>query len=190
MVRIVPTLLLVWLLSISSVWAQPAEVMVIRHAEKPEEGHCLCLKGWQRAAALVPFFLGAAADGCGNSLAGFGTPTAIYAQKPTKEERSLRPMQTVQGLAQALKLEVKAYPHSDFESMVQEIQTSPAYRGKAILICWEHKAIPDIAAAFGVKEPPKWPGSAFDRVWQIKFKDGKAKLRDIPQQLMYGDSQD
>jgi hypothetical protein len=188
MIRAMWTVPFAWLLSSAALLAQPTQVLIIRHAEKPEEGHCLSVKGWQRAAALVPFFLCELSDECGNRQRGFARPMAIYAQTPTKENKSLRPVQTVRMLAQALKVEVKGFAHVDFGQMVKEIQTTSAYEGQTVLICWEHHGNEDIARAFGVEEPPKWHGSSFDRIWVITSKDGKAKLRDMPQQLMYGDS--
>ena len=179
---------LAWLFSCSTLWAQPAKVLIIRHAEKPEQGHCLSVKGWQRATALVPFFLGELSDECGNPQPGFARPAAIFAQKPTEENKSLRPLQTVQGLAQAMKIELQRYAHTGVAQMVQDIRATPALTGKTILICWEHHAIPKVAQAFGVQDPPEFHGSAFDRVWVINIKDGKAKLRDVPQQLLFGDS--
>jgi hypothetical protein len=182
---------LAWLLFASALSAQPAQVMIIRHAEKPEHGHCLSVNGWERAGALVPFFLGTlGTSDCGTPEAGFGKPVAIFAQRPSKENGSLRPMQTVQALALALKLDLVTFVHDDYEKMAHEILTNSTYRGKNVLICWEHHAIPDVAVALGVKNPPKWKSSVFDRLWVITFKNEKARLRSLPQQLMYGDSED
>jgi len=50
------TALLVWATWACSLHADPAQVILIRHAEKPEQGHDLSLPGRQRAAALVPYF--------------------------------------------------------------------------------------------------------------------------------------
>jgi hypothetical protein len=174
----------------SVVFGQPATVMIIRHAEKPDEGHCLSVRGWQRAAALVPFFVGELSDECGDPEPGFGKPAAIYAQKSDAEHKSRRPFETVQALAVALKLDIKGFAHDDFKAMIREIQGMPAYAGKLVLICWEHHAIPDLAEALGVDDPPDWPGHSFDRVWVIKRRDGKAKLHDVPQKLLYGDTDD
>jgi hypothetical protein len=57
-----------------------------------------------------------------------------------------------------------------------------------VLICWSHKAIPNLATALGVVDPPAWHDHVYDRLWIIKFKDGKAELQIVPQRLMYGDS--
>jgi hypothetical protein len=87
-----------------------------------------------------------------------------------------------------LKLQIKGFEHDDYAKMVKEIQTTTAYEGQTVLICWEHKGNEDIAQAFGVEKPPPWDGRSFDRIWKISFKDRKAKLKDIPQRLMHGDS--
>jgi hypothetical protein len=98
-------------------------------------------------------------------------------------------VETVKGLARVLKLRVIEYAHDDYKEMVREIAGKREYEGKMVLICWEHKAIPLVAQAFGVKDPPSFPGKAFDRTWIISFpRDGTATLRDLPQRLMYGDS--
>lgn len=39
-----------------SLHAAPAQIIIIRHAEKPPEGNQLSIKGMERAAALIPFF--------------------------------------------------------------------------------------------------------------------------------------
>ena len=166
---------------------KPARVIIIRHAEKPDEGNELSLKGRERAAALVPYFLETPEFFKGMPLA------AIYAQGPRKEGSSVRSMQTVKGLADALKLTIiDKYTRDDFPEMFAEIRKNPAYEGKTVLICWEHKVIPDIAKAFGADDAPdRWHGSAFDRTWIITFKaDGKIDFKDRPQRLMYGDSKE
>jgi hypothetical protein len=42
----------------------------------------LSVKGWQRAAALVPYFLGGLSDECGNRQSGFAKPVCLtFAQR-------------------------------------------------------------------------------------------------------------
>jgi hypothetical protein len=183
--RKIAILLVAWSATAPLASGRPAQVILIRHAEKPAEGDGLSLKGQQRAAALVPYFLGTP------EVLQYKTPVAIYAQKSTKGRPSLRPVQTVQGLADTLKLTLIQYPHDDFAKMVQEIDSRPEYEGKMVLICWEHHAIPDIARAFGAKDAPgKWHGESFDRIWVLTFQDDKTTFRDLPQKLMFGDAKE
>jgi hypothetical protein len=165
--------------------AQPAQVIIIRHAEKPDEGNELSLQGEERAAALVPYFLKT------DEVLKFKTPVAIYAQRPKGPTSSLRSIQTVKPLADALHLRVNdSFERDDFKNMVDDIVHKKEYEGRMVLICWEHKVIPEIALEFGVEDAPtKWPGEDFDRTWVITFKPSKRPhCKNLPQKLMYGDS--
>jgi hypothetical protein len=162
--------------------AGPAQVIIIRHAEKPPVGDDLTPKGRQRAAALVPYFLETP------EVLEYKLPAAIYAQKSTEDHKSLRPVNTIKPLAKALNMQLIEYPRKDAATMAKDILANPEYEGKMVLICWSHTAIPEMAKAFGVKDPPEW-GSVYDRTWIIDFKKGTAPtLRNLPQKLMYGDS--
>lgn len=171
--------------SASHAQAQPAEVIIIRHAEKPPEGNELTLQGRERAAALVPYFRETAV------LLEFNTPVAIYVPLPKNETSSIRSAQTVAPLAAALHLKLNSSFHKDeISAMAKEILNSERYDGKMVLICWDHKMIPPIAKALGVDDAPdKWPGDSFDRDWVIRFRAGaKPDFRNLPQRLMFGDS--
>jgi broad specificity phosphatase PhoE len=171
------------LLAVPAAEGKPAQVFLIRHAEKPTEGDDLSQRGRERAAALVPYFLGRP------EVLQFGPPVAVYAQKSTANRPSRRPVQTVQGLADALKVPVLTYSHSDAARMADEILTKPAYEGKAVVVCWEHHAIPDLARALGARDAPaRWRGEAFDRTWVLTFaRDGAVTVRDLPQKLLFID---
>jgi hypothetical protein len=184
MKRTVVLVLVSWAACTFPASATPAQVILIRHAEKPAKGQDLSQKGKERAAALVAYFQGRP------EVLQYKTPVAIYAQKSTKRNRSTRPVDTVSPLAKKLKLTLIEYAHEDFARMVKDITSRSEYAGKMVLICWEHKAIRDLAREFGVKDVPKFP-SAFDRTWIISFaKDGTATLRDLPQKLMFRDSEE
>jgi hypothetical protein len=162
-------------------------VILIRHGEKPGHGNDdLSQQGWERAAALVPYFKGRP------EVLDFKTPAAIYAQSPKKEGSSLRPLHTVQGLAQALNLDVvQKYTRDDFQPMVDEILANPKYKGRMVLICWEHHVIPKIARALGAKDPPGFEDDVYDRTWVLTFKDtGKVALKVLPQRLMFDDTKE
>ncbi len=171
--------------SVNSASAEPAEVILIRHAEKPEVGNELSLRGRERAAVLAPYFLGTP------EMLNFKTPVAIYAQRPKQKSSSQRSIQTVRPLADALHLKINdAYTRDEYEGMVEEIRHRQEYDGHTVLICWEHKVIPEIARKFGVDNAPEtWPDATYDRTWIIKFIPGKKPtFVDWPQRLMYDDS--
>lgn len=173
--------------------ALPAQVIIIRAAEKDVSHHGekknihneLSLKGKERAAALVPYFLETP------ELITFNKPAAIYASIPPKPATSQRSLETVRPLADLLKIPIRdTYESNDYKRMIEEIKKDPALAGKMVLICWEHNYIPEIARAFGAfQTPATWPASAFDRTWVITFQPtGKAVFHNLPQRLMYGDS--
>lgn len=163
----------------------PAKIIIIRHAEKSPSTNELSLKGRERAAALVPYFLETP------DLITFGTPFAIYASVPPKPDFFRRAIETVQPLADNLKITIRStFESNDFKRMAEEIKTNPAYNGKTILICWENNFIPELTRAFGaLQTPATWVESVYDRTWVITFQpSGKTKFQNIPQRLLYGDS--
>jgi hypothetical protein len=165
--------------------ALPAQVIIIRHAEKLLTGQNLSQKGKERAAALVPFVLNT------REMTLFGPPTAIYATAALKETDSRWTIETVQGLADSLKLTINnRFEVDDYKTMANEIKANPAYAGKTVLICWEHHVIPEIARTLGaLQTPARWPAEIFDRVWVISFQaKGKPAFQNLPQRLMFGDS--
>jgi hypothetical protein len=119
----------------------------------------------------------------------FPTPDFLFATQASNN--SNRPVETITPLSVALQLEINS-KHSDTHHEVKQVATDirnhGRYAGKIVLICWHHGKIPDLAQALGVSNPPSWPGSVFDRVWQITYTDGAASLQDLPQMLLYGDS--
>lgn len=175
-------------------FAAPAQVILIRHAEKPEIGNELSEKGFRRAEALVKFFQGAPA------VTQRGTPYAIYAAAPKNEDSSVRSIQTVTPLARALGKTVNTeFTRGQTHKIAADIMENPAYTGKMVLICWQHGHIAEIVrelAAYGassadpqVSLPAAWPGEAFDRAWILDFYRGKVvSFMDIPQRLLPGDS--
>lgn len=160
--------------------AMPSQVIIIRHAEKPVVGNELSLEGQNRAAALATFFTK------DPQVLRYGTPVALFAPRPGKEDGSVRSIETLEPLAAFLKMNInKQYTPNEFLPMVETIKTNPAYAGKMVLICWEHHLIPEIAHAFGAMQAPrKWHGKVFDRVWILSFNPGgQVAFQDIPEQL-------
>ena len=169
----------------SSLWSMPSQIILIRHAEKEPPGTYLSLKGRQRAAALLPTFLGSP------ELLHYGPPAAIYVMKAGHKAPAVRWAQTAMPLADELNLPLQnQYNRRELEPLVQEIKESQEYEGKMVLICWSHGEMPELARLFGAqKVPKKWPTDVFDRFWILTFKEtGEVLFQNLPQKLLYGDS--
>lgn len=182
------------LLGVGTAFAAPAQVILIRHAEKPEAGPELNERGLKRAQALVKFFKTEPAVGR------YGAPVVIYAAAPKNDDSSIRSIQTVTPLARALGLRIDdSFTRGQTNKLARDIMENPAYDGRMVLICWQHTNLSDAALALAeYNNSPKavyaaiplvWPDEAFDRVWILDFHKGKAvSFRNLPQRLLPGDS--
>jgi hypothetical protein len=165
----------------------PAQIIFLRHAEKPATGSELNARGWERARALPKLFLQ------DRRVLEHGIPVAIYAGAPPKPGGSVRSIQTMEPTAKALGLKVNtSITRDEIGSLVEAIVATPAYEGKTVVVCWEHKKIPLMLSAFGWKTGPKrWKDSVFDRLWILDFGPaGPVRFRDLPERLLPGDSSD
>ncbi len=166
--------------------AQPAQVFLFRHAEKPDDEAALHLstRGRERAEALVKLL------GKGTVLATNAPIAAIYATRVTKHGHGARTSETVTPLARDLALPVLTpYPSELGSRLARDVLTNPAYRGKSVVICWTHHEIAELAAALGVRPAPEpWKDKVFDRLWIIRPAERSADLENLPQRLLKGDS--
>jgi hypothetical protein len=174
--------------------------MLIRHAEKPigegppfgvtDDGvvdrESLTPRGWQRAGALVRWFGGQA----GASVDGLPRPTHLFASQIAPQSSSRRPQQTLQPLAQSLRLPIDtSVPKSDVGRLALAILAVDG----VVLVAWEHHLIPSLAAAL-TGQPPLtpdvWPDDRFDVVWVLERgadSDG-FQFRQVAQRALAGDS--
>jgi hypothetical protein len=176
------------------------KIMVVRHGEKPgdppppygvdhdgnQNKDCLIARGWQRSGALACLFseMGVAAR---KHLA---VPTKVYATNPAS--KSKRPKETVSAVSE-LQLN-GAEPDISFGEG-QEPQLAAKAKEEAakgpVLIGWHHEKIPAIANAIlgnSTTAPQHWPGKRFDMVWVFDLKDGAWTFDQVPQLVLYGDS--
>jgi len=184
MVRFILLFIVAWGAPLA--WAQPAQVILLRHAEKsedPADVH-LSLKGRERALALVPWLTET------RTFLTNGLPAALFATATFKPEHSQRPQETLAPLARHLGQPVQTpFQNREYVALAQNILTNQAYAGKTVVICWVHDYIPQLAAALGVSPMPrKMKADEFDRVLLISFHDEKASLENLPQRLLYGDA--
>ena len=179
-------LLLLVLIAAETVLARPARVILLRHAEKPpgESNVHLSERGESRARALVALLEARSVLGTN------GPAAALFAPKITRQGHSRRPYETLEPLAEHLKLSIQtAYSPSDYAALAKHVLSDPGLDGKTVIVCWIHDYLPALAKALGVKpEPARWKGSIYDRVWVITYQDHHAVLADLPQRLLPGDS--
>jgi hypothetical protein len=139
--------------------------------------------GWQRAGALVAFF----SEPSRHAIA---TPHTIYAcaadtNSVTEDGKSLRPQQTVTPLARRLNITIDAtYALGEEDALVKQIATQPG----VVLVAWEHKHIPIIAAALHADAPAQWPGDRFDVVWVLTPHARGYHYKLVDQSLLHGDA--
>lgn len=168
-----------------SALAFPAQIILIRHAEKPEfKSENLSEKGFQRAAELPRIFE------IYPQLAIEGKPDYIFSTKYVPGESSKRTYQTIEPLARDLNLTIdNSYLTEDYKNIALQLLKNPKYQNRSVFISWTHSYIVQLAQALGSAPKKKWKSSVFDRLWVIRFDhDGKAHSFDLPQKLLSGDS--
>ncbi len=176
------TLILLTLLLFTAVgYAMPAKIILIRHGEEPKgnEGSELSAKGWRRARALPTLFKGDL------------KPDVLIALKKHAKNGSIRSMQTLEPIADVLKLKIKAdYDRDEIKALVQHLAHSPKLQDKVVLIAWQHETLAELADLLGAQSAPdKWGGDTFDRYWTLTFKNGQnLTFQNLPQQLLEKDS--
>jgi hypothetical protein len=175
-------------------------ILVIRHGEKPEgaakgvtldgveSAHSLVPRGWQRAGGLV----GLLASQNGTLRAGLAQPELIIVPAYPQSAGDRRTHQTVQPLGEKLQIGIADQFEEEHErelgSFVSEQSTA-----RVVLICWEHKRIPAIAAGVSAVSnpqdiPTEWPPERFDLIWRFVREPGGYSFSVLPQLLLPNDS--
>jgi hypothetical protein len=152
----------------------PATIVMIRHAEEPDDPNNphLSKDGLARADRLVEFMTHDPA------MIRLGTPAAIFATETTNDGNGQRTQETVAPLAKVLRLQVQTpYHGKDYEKLARRVMSDPTLAGKTVVICWNHEYLPELAAALGVTpEPSKWKSKVYDQVYVISYRDRRALL--------------
>jgi hypothetical protein len=150
---------------------RPAQIILLRHAEKPPVGPELNKKGFQRAHMLPTFFISHP------TLIEFGDPAVIIAAIPDRIGGSIRSIQTVIPLANHFQLEINEnFPKAAETSLVAAIFSNPKWHNRTIVICWNRQGLPLLAHLLGAKAPSNWDKNCFDRFWVIRYIDNHVPL--------------
>ena len=178
--------LVLFMLTVASLAAQPAKIIVFRHAEEPADDskESLSLRGQERAMALVPMLIRTP------ELLGPNITLALFATKSSRHATNNHTRETLEPLASQLGIKINApYANSDYQALARHILTRASCKDKTILICWTHSNIPGLLVALGVSpEPEPWPKGVYDRLLVITYDRGTARMVDLPQKLLFGDS--
>ena len=161
-------------------------ILVIRHAEKPDDGCGLSASGEARAMAYVNYFKNFKIDGQLLKL------DCLFAAADSKE--SHRPRLTIEPTSKALGLDINCrFKAGNFQRLADEIKSQP--HGQAMLIAWHHGEIPSLLRALGadpdrVIPKGKWPDDVFNWLIQLRYdSDGHLmETKRINEQLMPDDS--
>jgi broad specificity phosphatase PhoE len=173
-------------------------IMLIRHAEKPDDKdggvdqkgntdkHDLIVRGWQRAGGLVQFFANPR-----DPNGPIKRPATIFATEPATGSESKRPLHTVTPLAKFLNLNIDStIAEGSEDAMVKAASAA----NSVVLIAWHHEKIPAIANLIlqNQSAPQKWPGDRFDVVWIFSRAAASDSwtFSQAPQLLLSGDSPD
>ena len=136
----------------------PTEVILLRHAEKPDDEQSpeLAHKGRVRAAALSEYLPHR-----------FGAPTFLFATKPSPV--SNRPVLTLNPLSEALGLPIDtSFQDEEYKLLAQEIVSQSRFGDARVIICWHHGKIPELARALTVHDPPDldWFATRRTALWK------------------------
>jgi hypothetical protein len=168
-------------------FANPARILIIRHAEKPGGmDDNLSPRGFERAKALTSLFQRQPA------LASFGLPVAIFAFKYILGATSNRGVQTAAPLAASLHLNLDlSFVPTENAQLAQKIMETPAFNQKTVMVVWKHSEIQALAQQLGFHDAPAWDTNVFDRIIQIDYDQQGHVLstKNLPQNLLQGDSQ-
>ncbi|HEX3989179.1 MAG TPA: flagellar basal body-associated protein FliL [Verrucomicrobiae bacterium] len=166
-----------------------ATVLIIRHAEKPENGSDLSPEGVERAKAYVHYFYTFQLDGEPLKI------DSLFAAADSK--KSTRPRLTLEPLSRALNLPLNtAFKDKEPEALARELESRP--HGTNILICWHHQEIPELLRAMGADPDKllhhgKWPGHVYGWVIELRYDhEGRLKSDDckrIKEHLRPGDEE-
>jgi broad specificity phosphatase PhoE len=153
--------------------AYPKCILVMRHAEKPDDDSDpnLSPAGQRRARQLATYIPET-----------FGNPDVIIAAADSAS--SSRPLETMQPLAAACGLKVHMpFADNQFAELARMLLTNASYDGQEMVVCWHHGKLAPLMHALGCKQgeyPDPWDKTVFNLILKTTFAgDGNAKVEQI-----------
>ncbi len=170
LLRILPVLCVIAFFN-SNCNAQPKatggiqKIVIIRHAEKPDDGDNLSCKGFNRALALPAVLYNK-----------YKVPSKIFvpAIDNKKSTSQLRMIETITPFAIKYGVNIDSkFDVDDVNDLAAALMKTNGYA----LVVWEHKKIDNLLKQLGIKDKGmKWDDNDFDSILIIDFKNGKPVL--------------
>ena len=162
-------------------------VLIVRHAEKPDQGNGLSPRGEQRAQAYASYFDPLQLDG------GTLLPQRLIATSDSKA--SMRPRRTLTPLAARLQLPIEQpWADDQVDALAKELRKKN--QAPVVLIAWHHGHIVKLIEALGgdakqLLGRKTWPGDVYNWVVVLHL-DGQGRLSEsasrlVREQLLAGD---
>ena len=140
----------------------PTLILVMRHAEKPEDvqNPDLSPVGQERAEKLATYVPKT-----------FGALDFIFAAAISKH--SARPFETVKPRSKAIGIPIDAtIADNDYEVLAADLLGKQRYDGKRVLVCWHHGHIPSLMQALRAKKgnyPDPWDAKVFNLILKLNY---------------------
>jgi hypothetical protein len=142
-----------------------AVILIIRHAEKPDNGHGLSPTGKLRADSCASYFRNFVIDGQPLKL------DRIFAAGDSYN--SHRSRLTVKPTAEEYGIKIDdQFKNRKFSDLVNHIRSWP--HGENVLIAWHHGKIPQLLRSLGADPKKllpngKWPASVFGWLIELRY---------------------
>jgi phosphohistidine phosphatase SixA len=140
----------------------PGLILVMRHAEKPDDPKDpdLSQAGFKRADELSTYLPQT-----------FGKPDNLFAAAITKH--SARPYETIEPLSKRIGVPIDAtIADADYEVLATDLLNSGTYANRRVVVCWHHGNIPSLMHALGATSgeyPASWNPAVFNLILKIEF---------------------
>ena len=140
----------------------PSKVLLMRHAEKPDDPKdpYLTEAGRARAEELAQFI-----------PATFGKPDFVFAAAVNKS--SMRAYLTMQPLCEATAVPLDtSFAAKEYSALAARLLSDAAFAQKLVVACWTHGELPLLASALNAGEgdyPDPWDASVFNLILQLDY---------------------
>ena len=145
-------------------------ILIMRHAEKPDDPHDPNLTEAgrdraQRLAQYVPEFFGE-------------PPKFLFASSASKHSR--RPIETLEPLATASQLQIDStYADQDYGALAHHLRHSESFNDVLTVVCWHHGNIPNLMHALKAAStdyPDPWKHDVFNLMLKVDLSPDKTPV--------------